>query len=119
MGVRNLRSWSADPLVRFFVIAGTLYILWYALHALWIHPHGALDTWLVDRLAHDGGVLLRAMGYELLPPPVLDNNRYIGVQGGHHLWIGDECNGLSCWPFPGLGGIGPGSSPWASSSSTS
>ena len=39
--------------------------------------------------------MLRALGYTLLPEPHFDLNRYIGVQGGSHLWIGDPCNGVS------------------------
>lgn len=95
MAAPGVRSSLADPLVRFLLIALAAYLAWYAFYALVIHPWGGLDRWLIDRLAADAGWMLRLSGHELLPPPVLDNNRYIGVQGGHHLWVGDECNGLS------------------------
>lgn len=95
MAAPSVRSSLADPLVRFILIALGVYLVWYALYALVIHPWGGLDKWLIDRLANDAGAMLRLSGHELLPTPVADNNRYIGVQGGHHLWVGDECNGLS------------------------
>ncbi|MDX9751366.1 MAG: archaeosortase/exosortase family protein [Flavobacteriales bacterium] len=82
-----------DPFVRFLLVAALSYGGWYLLYEGVLHPHGALDRALIDNLAWLSGGLLEAMGHELLPAPVQDNNRYIGIQGGHHLWIGDACNG--------------------------
>jgi exosortase family protein XrtF len=82
--------WSA-----FLFLASILFVGWQVLYALVIHPWGALDRWLIDRLTEHAGSLLRALGYELLPEPTGDNSRYIGVQGGSFLWIGDRCDGLS------------------------
>lgn len=84
-----------DALVRFLILAAALFIGWQLLYALVIHPWGGLDRWLIDRLTEHSGALLRGLGYELLPEPSEDNSRYIGVQGGSFLWIGDRCNGLS------------------------
>lgn len=84
-----------DALVRFLLIAAVLFIGWQLLYALVVHPWGALDHWLIDRLTADAGSVLRLLGYELLPEPAGDTNRYIGVQGGSFLWIGDRCDGLS------------------------
>lgn len=83
-----------DPLARFFTLVVALYATWYLLYELVIHPWGALDRAVIDNLAWLAGGLLRIMGYDLLPDPAFDTNRYIGVQGGSHLWIGDACNGL-------------------------
>ena len=82
-----------DPVLRFLLLAGALYVGWYLLYSFWLHPHSRLDRLLVDNLAWISGGVLELLGYELLPDPGFDNNRYIGVQGGHHLWIGDACNG--------------------------
>lgn len=84
---------KADPFIRFLLLAALLYAGWYLLYEAVLHPHGGLDRLLIDHLATLSGGMLEAMGHELLPPPVADNNRYIGIQGGHHLWIGDACNG--------------------------
>jgi exosortase/archaeosortase family protein len=83
-----------DPLVRFFSLAAALYAVWYLLYELLIHPWGVVDRAVIDNLAWLAGGLLKALGFELLPTPAFDTNRYLGVQGGSHLWIGDACNGV-------------------------
>lgn len=82
-----------DPFVRFLLTAALLYGGWYLLYEGLVHPNGTFDRLLIDNLAWLSGGMLQALGHELLPPPVADNNRYLGIQGGHHLWIGDACNG--------------------------
>ena len=84
-----------DALVRFLLIAAGLFIGWQLLYALFIHPWGGLDRWLIDKLTAHSGAVLRILGYDLLAEPAGDNSRYIGVQGGSFLWIGDRCDGLS------------------------
>jgi exosortase family protein XrtF len=84
-----------DPILRFFLLAAALFTGWYLLHEFVVHPDGRLDRALIDNLAWLAGGMLQLLGYELLPDPAFDSNRYLGVQGGHHLWIGDACNGLS------------------------
>lgn len=85
----------ADPVLRFLLVCVLLYASWYGLYEFVLHPHGALDRAVIDNLVFLAGGMLRLLGYELLPDPFLDNNRYLGVQGGSHLWIGDPCNGVS------------------------
>lgn len=85
----------SDPLLRFLLIAAALFVGWQLLYALVIHPWGVPDRWLIGQLTDHAGGLLRVLGYELLPEPAGDTNRYIGVQGGSFLWIGDRCDGLS------------------------
>ncbi|MCC7501775.1 MAG: archaeosortase/exosortase family protein [Flavobacteriales bacterium] len=68
---------------------------WYLLYELVIHPWGRLDRAVIDNLMVVSGGLLEGMGYALIPEPAFDLNRYIGVQGGSQLWIGDPCNGVS------------------------
>lgn len=85
-----------DPLVRFLAVAGILFVGWYLLYELVLHPWGALDRAVIDNLIHLSGALLTALGYTLLPEPAnAEMIRTIGVQGGHLLWIGDPCNGVS------------------------
>lgn len=84
-----------SPLSRFLVLAALLFVGWQLLYAFVVHPWGVLDRWLIDRLTADAGAILRLLGYELLPDPSVDTNRYLGVQGGSLLWIGDRCDGLS------------------------
>ena len=100
--LRRMASLSApqaawrDPLVRFFAFAGSLYLGWYLLYDLVIHPWGVLDRALIDQLIRLSGAILRGLGETLIPEPAnAEMIRTIGVEGGHLLWIGDPCNGLS------------------------
>lgn len=87
-------SVKADPILRFFLSAGLLYLGWYLLYELWLSPAGGLDNALITNLIQVSGGMLRLLGYELLPEPINDEGiRTIGVQGGHLLWIGAACNG--------------------------
>ncbi|HQW87434.1 MAG TPA: hypothetical protein PLH93_09625, partial [Flavobacteriales bacterium] len=79
-----------DPLVRFLATAGALFLGWYLLYELVIHPWGVLDRAVIDNLIGLSGALLTALGYTLLPEPAnAEMIRTVGVQGGHLLWIGD------------------------------
>ena len=85
-----------DPVVRFLLIGASLYGIWYLLYALVINPWGGLDHAVIDSLITVAGLVLQGLGYVLIPEPVnADNIRTIGVEGGHLLWIGDPCNGVS------------------------
>ncbi|WKZ66652.1 MAG: archaeosortase/exosortase family protein [Flavobacteriales bacterium] len=83
-----------DPLTRFLVVGIGLYLGWLLLFHQVIHPWGWLDRTVINGLVALASLLLTALGYELLPEPRVDLERYIGVQGGTHLWIGDPCNGI-------------------------
>lgn len=82
-----------DPVVRFLLLAGALYLGWYLLYEFLIHPDGRLDRAVIDNLVRSTGGLLEALGYTLIPEPD-QPERTVGVQGGILLWIGDACNGL-------------------------
>ncbi len=88
------RTWE-DPLLRFLLLACVLYAGWYLLYERLLHPAGSLDRAVIDNLMWLSGNTLESLGYELIPEPGGDDNRYIGVQGGSLLWIGDPCNGVS------------------------
>jgi len=87
------RLW-ADPVARFLFVALGLYLLWQLVYHGMLHPWGGVDRFVINQLVWLAGGILEAMGYELLPEPRVDLERYIGVQGGSHLWIGDPCNGV-------------------------
>jgi len=88
-------SVGRDALVRFLLFAVVLFVGWQVLYAMVIHPWGWLDRWLIDQLTTHAGRVLEVLGYDLLPEPSNSTDRYIGVQGGSFLWIGDRCDGLS------------------------
>ena len=83
-----------DPVIRFLVSAGVLYLVWYLLYAFVLGPAGWLDRAAIDSLIRLAGGMLELFGYELIPEPP-QPERTIGVQGGTLLWVGDPCNGVS------------------------
>lgn len=86
---------SLDPVVRFFLVAGGLYLGWYLFYEFVLHPGGALDQAVIDSLVVWSGGILTALGHTLIPEPEnAEQIRTIGIQGGHLLWIGEACNGL-------------------------
>lgn len=90
------RTAARDPLLRFLLFAASLYVAWYLLYAFVIHPWGKFDHAVIASLITWAGTILTLLGYDLIPEPANnDNIRTIGVEGGHLLWIGDPCNGVS------------------------
>jgi exosortase family protein XrtF len=86
---------SLDPVVRFFLVAGSLYLGWYLFYEFVLHPGSALDQAVIDSLVLWSGGILTALGHTLIPEPEnAEQIRTIGIQGGHLLWIGEACNGL-------------------------
>lgn len=89
------RKAARDPLLRFLLLAASLYAGWYMLYALVLHPWGGLDQAVIASLISVAGTILTVLGYDLIPEPAnAENIRTIGVEGGHLLWIGDPCNGV-------------------------
>lgn len=85
-----------DPLIQFLAVLATLFVVWFLGYRFLIEPQGDLDLWLIDKIKAQSEWLLESTGYELLPESSnAEGDRYIGVQGGHYLWIGNPCNGLS------------------------
>ncbi|MBC7412492.1 MAG: exosortase family protein XrtF [Bacteroidia bacterium] len=73
-----------------------LYVLWFILYDLWLNPMGTLDRWAINSISITASIVLKAMGYTLIPePPPEEIIRTIGIDGTHGLWIGDPCNGLT------------------------
>lgn len=91
-----LKRWWEDRFKRFIVLAAVLYLAWYLLYELYIHPWGELDRLVIDNLIAIGRAILVGLGYDLIPSPPDDVNiRTIGIDGTHGLWIGDPCNGIT------------------------
>ncbi len=85
-----------DPITRFLLTAGLLYLAWHLFHSFVLVPDGRLDRAVIDSLIRISGAMLTLAGHELIPEPAnAEMIRTIGVQGGHLLWIGDPCNGVS------------------------
>ncbi|MEO8069313.1 MAG: hypothetical protein ABI599_16565 [Flavobacteriales bacterium] len=83
-----------DPLLRFLFVGLVLFVAWLLLYYLVVHPAVWVDRAVIGNLISVSGLLLKVLGFELLPEPDPEHYRTIGVQGGHPLWIGDPCNGV-------------------------
>lgn len=83
-----------DPLLRFLVSGAALFGAWLVAYHLVLHPHTGIDRAVIDNIMWLAGGALQALGEQLLSEPD-PNYRTIGVQGGHNLWIGDPCNGVT------------------------
>jgi len=94
------------PVLRFLILATGLYILWYVVYDLWLHPTGQLDSIVVENSIVLAKSVLARLGYS-----VFTDTRMIGVAGAGGVWIGDPCNGVQLFAlfagfiiaFPGLG----------------
>ncbi|HAQ70515.1 exosortase/archaeosortase family protein [Salibacteraceae bacterium] len=88
------KYWN-DPLYRFLTKAVFLFIAWYFIYDLWLHPLGDLDMTVIKSLEQASYFVLELFGYITIEASHVENIRTIGIDGTHGLWIGDPCNGLT------------------------
>ncbi|MBN4051357.1 exosortase family protein XrtF [bacterium AH-315-M05] len=102
------------PFPRFVATASLLYILWYALYELWLHPKRSIELLVVDNLVLLSSGMLKLFGYQLITGPVLkDNVRTIGIDGTYGLFIADSCAGVTLFAlFAGFIIAYPGPVKW-------
>ncbi|MBT3646610.1 MAG: archaeosortase/exosortase family protein [Flavobacteriales bacterium] len=90
-----LKKYWNDPLYRFLTKAVFLYVIWYVLYDLFLHPQGALDMVVIRNLESLSRGVLDLIGFTTIEESQVDNIRTIGIDGTHGVWIGDPCNGLT------------------------
>ena len=78
------------PVLRFLLTASGLYLLWYILYDLWIHPAGWLDNFIIKNSILLSKFVLSFAGYG-----VFISDRLIGIENSGGVWIGDPCNGVA------------------------
>lgn len=107
-----LKSLWQNPLARFLLTALLLFVGWFLVYNLVIHPWGKLDALVIDNLSDLGNGVLALLGYDVLPEYALDHGyRTVIIDGSHGIWIGDPCNGLELFAlFTGFIVAFPG--PW-------
>jgi len=103
------RIWS-DPLYQFLIKGFLLFLGWYLIYDLWIHPQGWLDMLVIKNLESVSYTIIESLGYTTLAESHDATIRTIGIDGTHGLWIGDPCNGLTLFAlFTGFVVAFPGS----------
>ncbi len=106
-----LKKYWDDPLYRFLLKAVLLYILYYLIYELWLHPQANVDLIIIRNLEDLSSFVLTSMGYSLISESSDVFIRTIGIDGTNGLWIGDPCNGLTLFAlFTGFVIAFPG--PW-------
>jgi exosortase family protein XrtF len=91
-----IKSIKQNPTALFLLKALGLYLAWYLLYELWLHPNGYVDRLVIDNIIFFGNIILQALGYRTIPtPPASDHIRTVGIDGTHGLWVGDPCNGIT------------------------
>lgn len=104
------KIWS-DPLYRFLLKAVLLYIGWYLVYELWLHPLGFIDLAVIKSIEDISSFILTTLGFNLIAESHVETIRTIGIDGTNGLWIGDPCNGLTLFAlFTGFVIAFPG--PW-------
>jgi exosortase family protein XrtF len=88
--MNNILSFK-NPIIRFLIFIFTLYILWYCIYDLWLHPLGKIDLAVIDLTIAISKWLLELMNYTVFTGV----ERVVGVDGTGGLWIGDNCNGIA------------------------
>ena len=84
------------PVFLFLLKAFGLYITWYILYEIWLHPQGKMDLLLINNLILLSSKILKLIGFRLIEQPIYNEViRTMGIDGSHGLWIGDACNGLT------------------------
>jgi exosortase family protein XrtF len=85
------RSLLKNPVIRFLLTILVLYVVWYLIYDLWLHPNETIDLWVVDLTIFLSKFILEHLGYAVFT----GSERLIGVDGTGGLWIGDNCNGIT------------------------
>ncbi len=80
-----------NPIVRFLISIFILYIFWYCIYNLWLHPLRMVDLFVIDTSIAISKWMLELMNYTVFTGV----ERVIGVDGTGGLWIGDNCNGIA------------------------
>lgn len=92
----DFKSISKNKLVRFILTSFFLFVTWFLLYDLWLHPSGLVDTFIINIIVDNSDWLLRLIGYTTIPTALFGESiRTVGIDGSHGVWIGDPCNGLT------------------------
>jgi exosortase family protein XrtF len=92
-----LKYITENKILFFLLKAFGLYLFWYILYDLWLHPSSTLDNLVSTNLAFWSSLILKSLGFIAIDSNAVstDNITVIGIDGTHGLWVGDPCNGIT------------------------
>ena len=88
---------TENKILFFLIKAFGLYLFWYILYDLWLHPKSILDNLVSTNLAYWSSLIINALGFIAIDSNAVstENITVIGIDGTHGLWVGDPCNGIT------------------------
>lgn len=90
-----LKEFKSNPYFRFTFYAILLYVVWYIIYEVWLHPSGIWDKLIISNLVLLTNSILEFLGYITIADTGDPAMRIVGIDGTNGIWIGDPCNGFS------------------------
>ena len=81
-------------LVRFLVVFGGAYLLWYFLYDFYLKPKTTFDERVIDNLVVLSEFELKALGFSLIQYDDGQFKNHIGIEGSKGVTIGASCDGI-------------------------
>jgi exosortase family protein XrtF len=79
------------PLIWFLLNSFLLYVGWFLVYELWIHPKGTIDLIVIKNSMNLSKLFLNLLGYKIY----FLHERQIFIEHANGIFIGDPCNGLN------------------------
>jgi len=92
-----LKYITENKILFFLLKAFGLYLFWYILYDLWLHPKSTLDNLISTNLVYWSSLIIKSLGFIAIDSVAAssENITVIGIDGTHGLWVGDPCNGIT------------------------
>ncbi len=92
-----LKYITENKILFFLLKAFGLYLFWYILYDLWLHPKSTLDNLISTNLAYWSSLIIKSLGFIAIDSVAASSEiiTVIGIDGTHGLWVGDPCNGIT------------------------
>ena len=90
-----LDKYLKSPPILFLIKAFSLFIAWYFIYELWLHPYTDIDLLVIDNIIFLSEIGLSLIGFDIIPDVYDASFRTVGIDGTHGVWIGDSCNGIT------------------------
>ncbi len=90
-----IATFFKHPILKFFILAGLAYLLWFLTYEFYIIPKTNLDERVISNIVFFSEKILRFFSHDTYASTEDLNMQMIGVDGAHPVWIGRPCNGVS------------------------
>jgi exosortase/archaeosortase family protein len=95
----KISTLTGNPIFRFLFKVTGLYIFWFLLYEVWLHPTEKLDIWVIRSTLNLALKIIKVLGYATFS----GKDRLLGIDGTNGLWMGDNCDCIElCALFAGF-----------------